>query len=186
MGSLPVFRGRSRNVEVVVVHTGIGQKAASRTIRSLLEVEKPRRVICAGFGGGLDPRLRVGDTLVADFSSGVIISCPDPLETPGEKAAMYRKTGARLVDMETSAVAAGCGSAGIPMVAIRAVSDSADEALPVPFAAWFDVARQRVRPLALAGFLLRRPSRVFPFARFVSRLPRVAAALARAIEGALH
>lgn len=186
LGSLPAFEGCSKGVGVLVIHTGIGPVAAGRTIRLLMEARRPARLICAGFGGGLDPRLAAGDTLVTDFSSGLIVSCPDPVETPAGKAAMHRKTGAGIVDMETSAVAAICAEAGIPLLAIRAVSDPADEPLPVPFSAWFDIARQRVRPLALLGFLLRRPSRILPFARFVSRLPRVAASLARAIEGALH
>ena len=184
-GTLPTFRGRCGKVEVLVVHTGIGPDSAGRVIQSVLAVEKPRLLVCAGFGGGLDPLLRVGDTLVADFSSGVILSSSDPLETPAQKAAIFRKSGARIVDMETATVAAACSSASVPLVAVRAVSDSADDSLPVPFDVWFDAARQRARPLALVGFLLRTPSRAAPFARFVSRLPRVAAALAREIEGVL-
>ena len=184
-GALPAFRGRSGKADVVIIHTGIGPEAASRAIRSVLEVEKPRLLICAGFGGGLDPALRVGETIAVDFSSGVILSSSDPLETPAQKAAMFRKTGARIVDMETATVAAACSSAGVPLIAVRAVSDCADESLPVPFGAWFDAARQRARPFALVGYLLRKPSRALPFARFVSRLPRVSAALARAIEDVL-
>ena len=172
-------------MEVLIVHTGIGPESAGRVIRSLLAVEKPRLLVCAGFGGGLDPQLRVGDTLVADFSAGVILSSADPLETPAQKAAVFRKSGARIVDMETATIAAACSAAGVPLVAVRAVSDSADDSLPVPFDVWFDAARQRARPLALVGFLLRNPSRAAPFARFVLRLPRVAAALARAIERVL-
>lgn len=184
-GTLPAFRGRCGKVEVLVIHTGIGPAAAGVAIRAVLAVEKPRLLVCAGFGGGLDPILRVGDTLAADFSSGVILSSADPLETPAQKAAVFRKTGARIVDMETATVAAACGDAGVPLVAVRAVSDSADDSLPVPFDVWFDAARQRARPLALIGFLLRNPSRAAPFARFVLRLPRVAAALARTIERVL-
>ena len=185
-GALPAFRGRSGKVDVIVIHTGIGPAAADAAIRAVLALEKPRLVVCSGFGGGLDPQLRVGDTLAVDFSSGVILSMSDPLETPARKAAVFQKSGARIVDMETATVAAACSSAGVPLVAVRAVSDSADESLPVPFGVWFDAARQRARPLALVGYLLRNPSRAIPFARFVSRLPRVAAALALAIEGVLH
>ena len=170
---------------MLVVHTGIGPESAARVIQSLLAVEKPRLVICAGFGGGLDPSLKVGDTLAVDFSSGVILTSSDPLETPAQKADVFGKSGARIVDMETATVAAACSSAGVPLVAVRAVSDSADDSLPVPFGVWFDAARQRARPLALVGYLLRNPSRAAPFARFVLRLPRVAAALGRAIERVL-
>lgn len=172
-------------MEVLIVHTGIGPASAGRVIQSLLAVERPRLLICAGFGGGLDPALKVGDTLVADFSSGVILSSADPLETPAQKADVFRKSGARIVDMETGIVAFACAEAGVPLIAVRAVSDSAADSLPVPFRVWFDADRQRARPLALVGYLLRNPSRAAPFTRFVLRLPRVAAALARAIERVL-
>ena len=184
-GPLPAWRGLVGETEVTVIHTGIGPRAAERAIREVIESEKPCKVISAGFAGGLDPALRVGDTLVSE-SVSVILSREIPLETPEQKAAAFRETGARLVDMETSVIAAACAAAGIPFVAIRAVSDSADEPLPVPFQFWFDVKRQRPRPFALVGFLLRRPSRAVPFARFVMRLPRVAEALAGAIGNALR
>ena len=186
LGALPAFRGRSRGHDVIIVHTGIGPESAGRTMASVLAVTKPRMVISAGFAGGLDPALRVGDTLSADFSSGAILSRPDPIETTEEKAAVFRQTGARLVDMETATIAAACGRADVRLIAVRAVSDSAHEPLPVPFDVWFDAERQRARPLALACYLIARPARALAFARFVSRLPRVAASLARAVEGALR
>lgn len=184
-GTLPAWRGLFGETEVTIVHTGIGPAAAERAIREVIEREMPRKVVSAGFAGGLDPALRVGDTLISD-SAAVIFSREIPLETPEQKAAAFRETGARIVDMETAVISAACAAAGIPFVAVRAVSDSADEPLPVPFQIWFDVARQRSRPFALVGFLLRRPSRAVPFARFVLRLPRVAEAVAGAVESALR
>jgi adenosylhomocysteine nucleosidase len=185
-GALPVFVGRCGESEVVVVHTGIGPVSAGRAMESFFAAGKPGLVIGAGFAGGLDPALRVGDTLVAEFSAGAILSRPDPIETPAEKAAVFRESGARLVDMETAAIAAACERAGVPFVGVRAVSDSADEPLPVPFGIWFDVDRQRPRPFALLRFLIVRPARAVAFARFVLRLPRVAVSLADAVEGRLR
>ena len=182
---LPAWRGSIGKNAVTVIHTGIGPASAGRAIRELLAHEKPRRVISAGFAGGLDPALRAGDTLTADFPTALIFSKAVPLETPAEKIAAFRETGARIVDMETDIIAAACANAGIPLTAIRAVSDSADESLPVPFGVWFDTARQRARPLALVAHLLRHPSHIAPFARFVLRLPRVAEALAQAIAATL-
>ena len=185
-GALHAWRGSIGKTAVTVIHTGIGPVAAERALRELLAREKPRRVISAGFAGGLDPALRPGDTLAADFPTPLIFSKAVPLETPAEKIAAFRETGARIVDMETDVIGAACARAGIPLMSIRAVSDSADEALPVPFGVWFDTARQRARPLALVAHLLRHPSHIAPFARFVLRLPRVAEALAQAIEAALR
>jgi adenosylhomocysteine nucleosidase len=184
-GPMPAWRGRMGECSVTVIHTGIGPVAAERAIEAVIESEKPCQVISAGFAGGLDPALRVGDTLASDSPGSLILSRSTPIESPEEKVAAFRETGARMVDMETAVIAAACATAGIPLVAVRAVSDSADEPLPVPFEAWFDVGRQRARPFALVGHLLRRPSRVVPFARFVMRLPRVAEALAGEIARVL-
>lgn len=185
-GALPAWRGSMGKIAVTVIHHGIGPASAGSAIRELLSHEKPCKVISAGFAGGLDPALQVGDTLTADFANAKILSRAMPIETPAEKIAAFRETGARLVDMETAALAAVCASAGVPLVSVRAVSDSADQFLPVPFEAWFDMRRQRARPLALVLHLLRHPSHIAPFARFISRLPRVADALALAIVEALR
>ena len=185
-GALTAWRGSIGKIAVTVIHTGIGPASAERAIRELLAHEKPRRVISAGFAGGLDPALRAGDTLTADFPTPLIFSKAVPLETPAEKIAAFRETGARIVDMETGIIGAACAGAGIPLTAVRAVSDSADEPRPVPFGVWFDTERQRARPLALVAHLLRHPSHIAPFARFVLRLPRVAEALAQAIAAALR
>ena len=185
-GALAAWRGNLGKIAVTVVHTGIGPASAERAIRELLAHEKPRRVISAGFAGGLDPALRAGDTLAADFPTALIFSKAIPLETPAEKIAAFRETGARIVDMETDIIGAACVGAGIPLTAVRAVSDSADESLPVPFGVWFDTARQRARPFALVAHLLRHPSHIAPFARFVLRLPRVAETLAQAIAADLR
>ena len=184
-GALTAWRGSIGKIAVTIIHTGIGPASAERALRELLTYESPRRVISAGFAGGLDPALRAADTLTADFPTPLIFSKAIPLETPAEKIAAFRGTGARIVDMETGTIGAACAAAGIPLTTVRAVSDAADEALPVPFAVWFDTARQRARPLALVAHLLRHPSHLAPFARFVLRLPRVAEALAQAIAAAL-
>lgn len=184
-GVLPAWRGCVGKIGVIVIHTGIGPVSARRAIRELLAHETPRRVICAGFAGGLDPALRVGDTLTADFPGVPILSRELPIETPAEKIAAFRETGARLVDMETATLAEVCAAANVPLTSVRAVSDSADQFLPVPFDAWFDTSRQRARPVALVLHLLRHPSHIAPFVRFLSRLPRVARALAAAVEEAV-
>ena len=184
-GALTAWRGCIGKIAVIVIHHGIGPASAGSAIQELLSHEKPRKVISAGFAGGLDPALQVGDTLTADFANAKILSRALPIETPAEKIAAFRETGARLVDMETATLAEACASAGVPLISVRAVSDSAHQFLPVPFGAWFDMRRQRARPLALVLHLLCHPSHIAPFARFVSRLPRVADALAQSVEKVL-
>jgi adenosylhomocysteine nucleosidase len=176
--------------EVLVAHTGIGPAAAEKTTAALLAYRRPRFLISTGFAGGLDPAPRVGDLIVAEnFTDaqlrakcrtllavepgvffGPLASRSGAAESELEKSALARQTGALAVDMETAAIAAECQRASVPLLAVRAISDTADQALPVPFSEWYDIAAQRPRPLALVSFLLRNPERIGPFARFLHGL----------------
>lgn len=176
-------------MEASLFHTGIGPDAARIAAARILRSGQWWMVISAGFAGGLDPRLVRGDTVVAELPAPGprrIISRPLPVETPAEKAALHRETGAQAVDMETETIAAACAAAEVPVLAIRTISDAAGSALPVPFGVWFDLARQRPRAVALAAHLLRHPWRIVPFARFVRSLSSTGEALAIAIEGAIR
>jgi adenosylhomocysteine nucleosidase len=189
IGGVDAIAGTVGRIEVVVAHTGLGPAAAPKVIASMLGARSWWLVISAGFAGGLDPRLRTGDVVIEEHphaGSQRIVSRDAPVETVAEKAALFSETNAQAVDMETAAIAAACLEAALPLIAVRAISDPADTPLPVPFAAWFDAAHQRARPLALLGHLLANPRRIVPFARFVRALPRVSAALALAVEGAIR
>src|SRR5438045_1900171 len=58
--------GRLGGEEIRVVHLGVGPAAAAASAQRLLAEESPRMLICAGFAGGLDARVRTGDLVVAD------------------------------------------------------------------------------------------------------------------------
>jgi hypothetical protein len=72
--------------------------------------------------------------------------------------------------METASVAEACQQAGVPLLAVRAVSDGATMPLPVPFAEWFDLRRQCPRRWGLLKYLALHPDRVSPFADFLRGL----------------
>jgi len=155
-------------------------------------------LICTGFAGGLDPHVRAGDLVVADnFSTpelsglaralagerphhffGPLVTRQDPVEAVEAKAALAAESGALAVDMETAPVAEACLRAAVPLLAVRAISDGAETALPVPFAHWFDRERQRPRPWALVKYLARNPGQIAPFAHFVRGLSPAREALA--------
>ena len=174
--------------EVLLGHTGVGPAAAAENAAALLAFARPRMLISTGFAGGLDPRLATGDLLLAEnFSApallaqsralagaraftGALTSQPHAAESVAEKAALHHATGALGVDMETASVAAACARAGVPLLAVRAISDPAREPLPVPFAEWFDLAAQRPRPFALVRYLAHHPAHLGPFVRFVRGL----------------
>ncbi len=175
-------------VRVRVAHTGIGTDSVRPTVEALLSTPPVWMLIAAGFCGALDPQLAVGDVVIQEIPTQEprIHTRPMPAETVEEKARLSRELGAQVVDMETAAIAAACAENDVPLLAIRAVSDTAIEPLPIPFAKWFDLRRQRARPLTLLTFLARHPSRIVPFAKFVRRLPRVAMALALSVEAAVR
>ncbi len=177
--------GALGETRVAVMHTGIGPQAAGAFADTILAEKRPWLWVSAGFAGALDPRLGSGDVLIEELPDPTnprrLISRPTPAETVAEKSALLAATGARAVDMETETIAAQ----GVPVLSVRAISDTAEEPLPVPFAVWFDMQRQRPRPAALIAFLMRHPRAISPFGRFVLRLPKVAAALAGGIEGAV-
>src|SRR5687768_6311267 len=50
---------------IIVAHTGIGTEAASEAVTAFLEMHRPELLVAAGFAGALDPRLAVGDLVVA-------------------------------------------------------------------------------------------------------------------------
>jgi hopanoid-associated phosphorylase len=62
--------------------------------------------------------------------SGAFAGVAAPATTPAAKAELHAATGAILVDMESHKVARAAAQRGIPFIAIRAVSDPAERALP--------------------------------------------------------
>ena len=192
--------------EVLLAHTGVGPAAAAQSLAALLAAQRPRMLISTGFAGGLDPRLATGDLLIAtNFSApaliaksrallagdphaffGALTSQPQVAASVAEKSALAAATGALAVDMETASIAAACARAGIPLLAVRAISDAALEPLPVPFAEWFDLAAQRPRPLALVRWLARHPAQILPFARFVRGLTPARRAFTRFVSALIR
>ncbi len=108
-------------------------------IARLLEV---RAVVVAGVAGGLDPRLKIGDVVVdgadgemiaglrgAGFFFGRVHTADALVATAGEKAALFAKTGALAVDMETELVREMAAKMGVPFLALRVISDTAQDGL---------------------------------------------------------
>ena len=184
---------------ILVAHTGVGRERAHDGIRRLCKEFQPQQIVSAGFAGGLNPRLAAGTLMFAENYSnsellcaarsvlndrvfvGRLATCDDVLETQQAKAEFAQQTEAAAVDMETAAVAAFCTETGVPLLAIRAISDTAADELPVPFGVWFDASSQRPRPAALVWFLIRHPSRIPAFARFVRTINRARLTLTQAL-----
>jgi len=140
---------------------------------------QPQAVLSFGIAGGLDPAMRPGALIVARHvlaeaswpthagwaaaltaSTGArfadIAGADAVVASPAEKAALYARTGAAAVDMESAVVARFCAPRGIPFAVLRAVADTAGEALPAAAAHGLDAAGNPA-PLRVMAALLRRP-----------------------------
>lgn len=187
-GEPVVGRGKVGTTPVAVAHTGIGPVAAELAIRKLFETHPWRLVIAAGFAGALDPALKLGDTVMEELPTQArrrIVSAEQPVETVAAKRDLFGRTGALAVDMETDTIARLCSARPIPLLVVRAISDAADSDLPVPFPVWFNLEKQRPRPIGLLLYLARNPGRIPAFYRFVRSIRRVSEALALAVEGSV-
>lgn len=151
-----VHLGRVKGRRLVVGISGAGQQPATRAAAAILQAYRPPLVLCAGFCGGLDPRLRRHDLLVAvevqntrgqtielgckldiaamrvrgKVHAGRLITVDQPVRTPAAKQALGQPSGALAVDMESFAVAQLCRGEGIPCFVLRVVSDAVDDQLP--------------------------------------------------------
>jgi adenosylhomocysteine nucleosidase len=146
---------------VAVLIVGIGRRNAEKSINEFLAANSPGLVLTCGFSGGLKSGLKVGDVLfeipeqrtgpqtktrsenIEPFvHKGLLAAgarpakffCADRVAvTVAEKEKLLAETGADAVEMESAAIQEVCRGRGIPCVTVRAVSDAADEDLPLDF-----------------------------------------------------
>ena len=155
-------------------------------------------IITAGFGGALDPALRTGDLHIASefripnppnarpipaaarLAAQLRAAAPDAvggpsvtvaaLAQPEYKSALWQAGAGLTVNMEDYWAAAAAADADIPFAALRAVLDTAGQALPEYLA---DGAGS-IRPARIAATLPMHPKRAPELARLArqSRLAR--------------
>ena len=172
---------------VVGAVTGVGREVARRVMREVLEASRPDAVLSLGYGGGLregltagalalspslhcegEPTLN-GDRLLLEAAaerltlSGISYELGDCVTVDGaawtveSKAALGQRTGAAVVDMESYWIAWEAQAAGLPWLALRAVVDPVDRALP-PFVAGKEGRGVRDWVLPALGYALTTPS----------------------------
>jgi adenosylhomocysteine nucleosidase len=195
------FRGSLHGKSVAVIHTGVGRKTCRERMEVLLRRENFEYLISAGFAGALEKDLRVGHLLVSEnFSSpellaspklqladettflGKLLTVPRMVESVRDRETLNKKHGAAAVDMETEVIAELCRAHGVPMLSIRAISDTATEPFPAPANVLFDVAQQRTDFLRLARHLATHPTALKRINAFRSRIAVARKALADALD----
>ena len=112
-----------------------------------------------GMAGGLDPALKPGSVVIprelispdgaryaasrawreqvaaavsalCAVSEGNLLTSTHAIQTPADKAAAFRTTGAAAVDMESVAVAEIAAKHNLPFIAVRVIVDTAADMLP--------------------------------------------------------
>jgi hypothetical protein len=170
---------------------GIG----ARQMPCPLNPDNTRCIIMAGIAGALDPSLRCGDIVMdapagqapehLPFRFGKIHTSQQIVATPAQKAALFQRTGALAVDMETALVRPVADAAGIPLVGIRAICDTAGEAID-PVVRSFVDNLGRPRLAVLAAGLLRRPKLIGELRRLSARTRRATDAVGQAVRAFAH
>lgn len=136
----------------VICSGGDSEKLATSLQRAI--TSGCQGLISFGVAGGLAPHLRTGtcvvgseiltgeDSLPTDPQwsqtllrtipaiHGPILGSPTAVTEPAAKRALYEKTGAVAVDMESHVVARIAADHGMPMATLRVITDSAKRAVP--------------------------------------------------------
>ena len=195
---ISIVRGTIGHRSIEVVHTGVGEKICTERIANFLENDQFDFLISSGFAGSLNHELQVNDLLVAkNFStidlkhaslSNVSIYAANMLTVPAlidsneERERIARESRASAVDMETEFIARACTAHGIPLLALRVITDTPTQPFPAPANVLFDIQQQRTHIAVLARFFLTHPKRVPGLVHFARRVARARKILASALN----
>jgi adenosylhomocysteine nucleosidase len=182
---ITTIRGRIKDNDIVILHTGVGETVCRYRMKNFLEEAGFRFLISSGFAGATREDFRVGDLILAQnfsdpqlllvaqrtlknraihtanlFTSKTVINSLD------ERSAIAQRHGAAAIDMETEIIANACTARGIPLLSLRAISDTWSEPLPAPPDVLFDIKRQKINFIGLIAYLVKQPSALRQLSRF--------------------
>ncbi|MGI8821490.1 MAG: hypothetical protein ACR2ID_11585 [Chthoniobacterales bacterium] len=193
-----VYSGVLHGHSVSVFHTGVGAAAARASVEKFFATTTPRLLISSGFAGALDSDFSVGELLLADnyspgagagtlrtragLRAGTLANADAVLDAPADRAALAARTGAVAVDMETATIAAACLARGIPLLALRVISDTPSAPFPLPATVLFDLERQRTIPSRLLFHLATHPATIPRLARFARQISTARHSLTRGLD----
>jgi len=195
------IRGQLHGKSVAVIHTGVGRKICVQRMEILLRRERFDYLVSAGFAGAVEKELRIGHLLIAEnYSSpqllrspqldltddgiflGKLVTVSGVIESNAEREQLAAATGAAAVDMETEFIAETCADHQLPMLSLRAISDTPSEPFPAPAHVLFDLEKQRTDFVRLAFYLATHPGAFSRLNAFRARVALARKALAGALE----
>jgi adenosylhomocysteine nucleosidase len=187
----PSFMATIGDNRVGVLLTGIGKVACQAALAQYAfpQDANPHMVISSGLAGALSGRLKAGDlvaprkvrTLNNDANADAdpalwnrliqmgaspvddLITVDRVVQTASEKTRLAFF--GEVVDMESAIIMSSFASASVPVVTVRAISDAADEDLPIDFDRCL-TPQGAVRPMSLVNAIVRRPGNLPNLVRF--------------------
>lgn len=146
--------GPRRRPEIQVTDTGLGATRTGTCLDRLFRHRRPSRLIFAGTAGQLDPSLPMGFVAIPrrwKFEDGrrfdvsfpaeglpealapSLVDCGltvrRPVFRPSTRVRLHREFGASICDMESAAAGQAAQGAGVPFLAAKVVSDTAESSV---------------------------------------------------------
>ena len=112
--------------------------------------------------------------------TGTFVTAGETMPKAALRSALPAGTETPVLEMETAAIAGATGERGVPLLAIRAISDDSDEELGFTVAEFCDENLQ-LRPLKVFLTILKRPGIIPQLIRLAGSSSRAAETLATAI-----
>ena len=194
--------GQIGSRSLTIFHTGVGRRIAEERLTEFLDHQHQQFevLISSGFAGGVSTELNVGELFIGGNVSdpqllaiakralahtrphiGKLLTSSGIIHSAAQRMQLARARGADAIDMETDVIAQTCVERGIPMLSLRAISDTLREPFPAPPAVLFDIEQQKTHIAGLAAYLIRRPSAIGPLIRFARQIGRTREKLADAL-----
>jgi nucleoside phosphorylase len=207
-----LLKARLGGSTLLIARTGEGSALARQTAETLLTAHSPGLLLSLGVAGALSGELRPGDLVAArtvlgeggetvdsdgrwlaralelpDVLSGTLLSVDRIIQSAEGKQrarASLGREGTAVVDLEAASLAAAAAERGVPFLAVRAVSDGAEEDLPLDFESCRD-REGRIRRWKVLGRALARPRSIAGLAELRRRVAGGAERLAAFTAGLL-
>lgn len=205
------FYGEYRRLTVFAMTTGMGGVRAAEWLSRVVRDVNPQLVMLVGFAGALKPELKPGDIIQpagiideagrawqlrvspplpplrvdrSEISGPLLLTTQRPALTPEEKQRLRQTFAVPAVDNESAEVAERAIGAELPLVVVRAISDTVTDVIPPSVMDWIDGAGHCRRAAAVDG-IARRPW-ILPTLMRLQRQSGIAGeALAQRVKGLL-